>query len=62
MEKNEPNTLEPVTVGGWYERTDGTIGLYRWNHGQLSCERSVAGWDRVPDMNRELIEADRDSR
>lgn len=25
-----PRTVKPVTVGGWYEHTDGTWGRYEW--------------------------------
>jgi hypothetical protein len=40
-------TLQPVTVGGWYERTDGTVARYQWVHGQL-VEREVASsWAEV---------------
>lgn len=43
-----PATLEPVTTGGWYERTDGTVGEYRWQAGRVVIVREVQGWADVP--------------
>lgn len=37
--------VEPVTLGGWYERTDGTVTEYWWRGtGQLHEGRTVASW------------------
>ncbi len=47
-------TVEPVTAGGWYERTDGSVGEYRWFDGQVRCARVVACWADVPDREEEL--------
>lgn len=41
-------TLEPVTLSGWYEQTDGRIAKYRWSDGELICDRTVASWKDVP--------------
>lgn len=29
-------TKEPVTVGGWYEHEDGTVGEYVWREGHFA--------------------------
>jgi hypothetical protein len=31
---NDHTTTEPVTIGGWYEHTDGSRGRYAWIEGQ----------------------------
>lgn len=41
-------TKEPVTVGGWYEHTDGTVGEYHWRDGFAQLVRTVSGWAEVP--------------
>lgn len=41
-------TIEPITVSGWYEHTDGSVGEYHWRSGRLQCDRIVAGWSEVP--------------
>ena len=42
-------TRDPVTVGGWYEETDGRVAEYRWRNGQPRRERVVASWAEVPE-------------
>lgn len=53
--KEEPRTLEPVTLSGWYERTDGSVVEYTWRAGRL-CEDTVAvNWadvDRIKGERR----------
>ena len=41
-------TKEPVTLSGWYEHTDGTVGEYRWAGGQVVLGRVAACWAEVP--------------
>lgn len=52
-------TIEPVTVGGWYENTDGSVSEYRWQSvGQSQGHRlvrTVASWADVP--GRDELEA-----
>ncbi len=55
-------TKEPVTSGGWYEHTDGTVGEYRWIDGQPTLARAVASWADVPDRDQELADAGRAER
>jgi len=57
-------TIEPVTVGGWYAHTDGTVGRYSWSSGCLSLREVAADWtqvrseaDRIADDVR-LLDAD----
>jgi hypothetical protein len=41
-------TKESVTIGGWYEHTDGTVGEYRTlAPGQVQLVREVASWADV---------------
>lgn len=42
-----PATRVPVTTGGWYERTDGSVGHYEWVRGQLTLVNEVATWGDV---------------
>lgn len=53
-------TVEPVTIGGWYERADGTVGRYAWHDGQVRCIEVVGGWAEVP--SRDYAAEDRASR
>lgn len=49
MLKNKtPHTCQPITISGWYEHTDGTIGEYNWHNGRASLGRVVASWADVP--------------
>lgn len=41
-------TKEPITMGGWYECTDGSVSLFRWAHGHAKRVRTVASWTEVP--------------
>jgi hypothetical protein len=43
----EKTTIEPVTVGGWYEHSDGTVGRYSWHEGQLRLNETVPSWADV---------------
>jgi hypothetical protein len=47
-------TAEPVTMGGWYEHTDGTVGEYRWIDGRLVLARTSPGWGAVPSREDDL--------
>jgi len=49
-------TKEPVTTGGWYEHTDGTVGLYSWNSGQLKLVSTVLDWEHVPSREESLAQ------
>jgi len=42
------HTREPVTTGGWYENTDGSVTRYHWDAGRLLTGETVAGWAHVP--------------
>ncbi len=37
-----------ITINGWYERTDGSIGKYVWLNGNVVMTELVASWDKVP--------------
>lgn len=53
------NTTEPVTLGGWYENTDGTVSEYRWiDGGRLVLRRTVSGWGSVPAREADLAAAE----
>jgi len=47
MKHNIAPTLEPVTIGGWYARADGTVGLYVWAEGHLNLLVAVENWEAV---------------
>jgi len=47
-----PPTLEPVTVSGFYERTDGSIGQYVWAKGNVVECRSFPSWVEVGETLR----------
>lgn len=42
------STIFPVTVGGLYERFDGTVAEYAWRAGHLILVSVYTGWDAVP--------------
>lgn len=44
------NTIEPVTLSGWYEHTDGTVGYYHWHQGFARCTLVVSGWTEVGEI------------
>lgn len=54
---------EPVTVSGYYEHTDGTVGKYAWRDGRLECDSVAPSWgDATPEpteteMLRDLRES-----
>lgn len=52
---SEPTTVEPITLDGWYEHTDGTWGEYAWS-GDPHMPRCL----RVAD--RPETQAERDQR
>lgn len=42
-------TKEPVSLSGWYEHTDGTVGYYiHSSPGRVRHVHTVAGWQDVP--------------
>lgn len=45
----EVRAKEPVTVSGWYERTDGTVAWYGWFKGVVCMGGIVPSWAYVPD-------------
>lgn len=47
-------TKEPVTIGGWYEHDDGTVGEYTWFEGQVKLSRTVATWADVPSREDDM--------
>lgn len=51
-------TTRPVTVSGWYDHTDGTVGQYRWVDGRATLVRTVATWAHVPDASMALDDAE----
>jgi hypothetical protein len=51
------HTKEPVTLGGWYEHEDGTVGDYQWSQGQAQLVRTVASWAEVPSRAQDLQDA-----
>lgn len=57
-ETTNNTTIHPVTIGGWYEHVDGTVGEYRWvNRSRMRTMRlvrTVASWAKVPDREEEL--------
>ena len=54
----EPHTIDPVTVSGFYERTDGTVGQYVWSNGRVVLIRSFPGWQAQGEqMARERADA-----
>jgi len=38
------DTIEPITVSGLYEHTDGTVGKYTWRDGRLCHDWTESGW------------------
>jgi hypothetical protein len=42
-------TLEPVTVSGWYELTDGRVQYFWWKNGQLQDGKIVDSWENTND-------------
>jgi len=46
--------MEPVTLGGWYEHADGTVGEYRWLGGHVRLVRTEASWADVPSHEDDL--------
>lgn len=57
-----PITIQPVTLSGWYEHTDGTIGYYAWTNGRVrGLERRIVvpTWAATK-PSRELLLALRD--
>ncbi len=47
-------TKEPVTIGGWYEHTDGSVGHYLWANGNARLQRTVPSWADVPSDEERL--------
>lgn len=47
----------PVTISGWYGRTDGAVTHYRWDEGSLVEGVTVRDWASVSRYER-LVEAD----
>jgi len=45
-------TLEPITIGGFYERIDGTIGQYVWVKGNVVEHRAFPSWVEVGETLR----------
>lgn len=40
-------TLEPVTLVGWYENTDGSVTHYEWRDGILVTMETARDWEAV---------------
>lgn len=59
-EESEPATTKPITVSGWYERTDGTVGYYQWIDGSARCLRTAADWAETAAVDARLEAAERD--
>lgn len=47
---NESPTIHPVTVSGFYEREDGTVGQYVWSNGRVVLCRVFSGWEEQHDV------------
>jgi len=41
-------TIEPVTLSGHYERTDGTVGRYTWSGTTICVTHVWPSWADVP--------------
>ena len=51
-------TKEPVTLSGWYEHDDGSVGEYRIDHQHgPQLTRAVVGWADVPSREQDLQDA-----
>lgn len=50
---NNSPTLEPVTVGGYYEHQDGTVGRYVWSSGTLCLIATYPNWPAVKAIKNE---------
>jgi len=46
--RDSATTIEPVTLCGWYELTDGRVAKFTWRGGLLQEDRVVASWAKVP--------------
>lgn len=44
---SEAPTKEPVTLGGWYELTNGCVAEFKWIDGQLERCATVANWSAL---------------
>lgn len=55
-------TKEPVTVGGWYELTDGRVQRFGWVAGQVHAHEIVESWADVPTDAERLDDAGYKSR
>lgn len=49
------HTRAPVTVSGWYEHSDGTIGHYVWRGGNLVLDQVVPSWSDVESAKSEAL-------
>lgn len=49
-------TKEPVTLSGWYEHDDGTVGEYRLNQYGAQLARTVASWAEVPSREDDIAD------
>jgi hypothetical protein len=54
---DEIATKEPVTISGWYEHSDGTVGEYSVNNYGPQLGRTVASWADVPSREQDLSDA-----
>lgn len=52
----DKTTLEPVTIGGLYEHTDGTVGMYRWIDGQVRRSWVEETWTKASDRKALEVE------
>lgn len=55
-------TQQPVTVGGWYENTDGTWTEYTWRAGRLDAGRTQAQPETPEERDARYRAEDRASR
>jgi hypothetical protein len=55
-------TKEPVTVGGWYENTDGSWTEYTWRNGELVELRTAAEPETSEQRSERWAREDRASR
>lgn len=53
-------TLEPITLSGWYELTDGRVQRFDWRSGVLEAGAIVASWEdvREPTLHLEGLDAE----
>lgn len=52
---NEYTLNEPITIGGWYEHADGTVGKYLWIDGRIRLSVVATSWREAQTYDRQLL-------